>query len=60
MPTNILPFPKPRRTERAPVLREDRDNVIRLSEWRDRVRIRRTQNGVFFESHVLCFTGTAA
>ncbi len=60
MHTNILPFPKARRTKRAPALREDRDNVIQLSEWRDKARIRRTHHGVFFETHVLGFTGNAA
>lgn len=60
MQTNVLPFPKPRQTGRKTIAHKIRDNVIQLDDWRDRSKIRRTNNGIFFVSNVLCFAGDAA
>lgn len=60
MHTNVIAFPKTRPTSRAPLAGKVRDNVIQFSEWRQRTNVRRTQNGVYFVSQVLCFGGGAA
>ncbi len=53
-------FPKSRPQDRKSIVSKMRDNVIQLDQWRDRARVRRTRNGVFFTSNVLCFAGDAA
>ena len=60
MHTNILHFPQTRHSNSNAIVCKLRDNVVRLDQWRHRVKVCRTQNGVFFTSNVLDFTGDAA
>ena len=60
MHTNILHFPQSRHANSNAIVSNMRDNVIQIEQWRDRAKVRRTQNGVFFTTNVLDFTGDAA
>ena len=60
MHTNILHFPRTRHANTNSIVCKLRDNVIRLDQWRNRAKVCRTQNGVFFTTNVLGFGGDAA
>ena len=60
MSKNIIAFPTPCPAERKPISRMVSNNVIQMDAWRDRAVVRRTRNGVFFVSNVLCCVGDAA
>ncbi len=62
MHTNVIAFDRVRKPARraAASIREVRDNVVSLAEWKNRARARRTASGVFFTTGVLATYGTAA
>jgi len=63
MHTNVIAFDRTRKTTAratAASIRDMRDNVVSLAEWKTRARARRTASGVFFTTGVLATFGTAA
>lgn len=66
MQSNVIAFDRNRKpaTRAAVAARAAaeglRDNVVSLADYRSRARARRTANGVFFSTGVLCTFGTAA
>lgn len=60
MHTNVVKFPKFAKTRNAGPIEMLKDNVIQMKDWRERSRCRRTSQGVFFTSEVLCAPGFSA
>ncbi|MCI2399243.1 hypothetical protein [Aliiroseovarius subalbicans] len=60
MKSNILAFTGPLSTRAASVSEAVRDNVVSMNSWKKAARPRRTPQGVFFISNVLCTSGDAA
>lgn len=55
MQNNVIAFNRTRKpaNRATAAIREVRDNVVSLTEWKNRARARRTASGVFFTTGVL-------
>ena len=62
MHNNVIAFDRTRKpvNRAAATIREVRDNVVSLAEWKNRARTRRTASGVFFTTGVLTTYGSVA